>query len=158
MIFYTNDMKHTLRLLTLILITACSLTATAQPAESEKRDQQVNPNEFAQVQAQHIADELKLDENTTRQFVNIYRECAMEVWALGRPGGNKKATTDAEAEAAIQRRFEHSQKMLDIRKKYYNEYRRILTPLQIERVYQIEEQMMRKLQNRRPHNNHGSRP
>lgn len=151
-------MKQTLRLLCCIIIAAaCSLSVSAQSHEG-KRDHKANPEEFAKVQANHIADELKLDEATSSQFVKIYCDCSKEIWALGKPGRGRKPATDAEAEQAINRRFDHGQKMLDIRKKYYNEYRKILTPLQIEHVYQLEEQMMRNIQDRRPGNGRRAKP
>ena len=56
-----------------------------------------------------------------------------------------KAKTDAETEEAIEERFDRSQKLLDIRKKYYKEYSKYLTPKQIQRVYSIEKNMMKRL-------------
>ncbi len=57
----------------------------------------------------------------------------------------KKEMTDAETEKAIKERFEQSQKMLNLREKYYAEYSKFLTPKQIQRVYTLEKQMMQRL-------------
>ncbi|EGF52450.1 hypothetical protein [Bacteroides fluxus] len=42
-------------------------------------------------------------------------------------------------------RFAHSQKILDLRKKYYLKYSKFLTPTQIEKVYVLERRMMNRL-------------
>ena len=53
--------------------------------------------------------------------------------------------TDAEAEQAIKSRMERSQKILDLREKYYKEYNKFLSPKQIQRVYELEKQSMKRL-------------
>ena len=53
--------------------------------------------------------------------------------------------TDAEAEQAIKQRMERSQKILDLREKYYKKYNAFLTQKQIERVYELEHKAMKKL-------------
>lgn len=50
----------------------------------------------------------------------------------------KKLPTDAEVEARIKARFAQSRKILDIREKYYKEYRKFLSPKQIQRIYTVE--------------------
>jgi hypothetical protein len=56
----------------------------------------------------------------------------------GQQKGMKSEMTDAEAENVIKDRFAQSHKILDIQEKYYNQFRRILTPKQILRIYQNE--------------------
>ena len=41
-------------------------------------------------------------------------------------------------EQAIKARFAQSRKILDVREKYYNEFRKILSPKQIMKIYQTE--------------------
>ena len=57
--------------------------------------------------------------------------------------------TDKEAEGFIKARFDNSEKILNIRKKYYKEYSKFLTQTQIERVYKLERQMMNRMAKRR---------
>ena len=59
--------------------------------------------------------------------------------------------SDKESEQTLKNRFEHSQKILTIREKYYKKYSEFLTQKQIMRVYEIEKQMMKKLQEVREH-------
>lgn len=46
--------------------------------------------------------------------------------------------TDAEVEADIKTRFAQSRKMLDIREKYYEEFRKFLSPKQVQKMYNLE--------------------
>ena len=46
--------------------------------------------------------------------------------------------TDAEVEQHIKDRFAHSRMMLDLQEKYYTEFRKVLSPKQIEKIYQME--------------------
>ena len=50
-----------------------------------------------------------------------------------------------QAQQAITDRFERSQKILALREKYYKRYSTFLTQKQIQRVYEMERQMMRRL-------------
>ena len=45
----------------------------------------------------------------------------------------------------VQERMERSQKILDLREKYYKKYNAFLTQKQIERVYELEHKAMKKL-------------
>lgn len=67
-----------------------------------------------------------------------------------RPEGRKPAgsNVDSLADAAIKARFDRSQKLLDIREKYYAEYCKFLTPTQIKKVYEIERQMRERIEKR----------
>ena len=58
----------------------------------------------------------------------------------------KAIPTDAEVEKAIKDRFAQSRKLLDIREKYYNEFRKILSPKQIMKIYQLEKGNAHKFQ------------
>ena len=52
---------------------------------------------------------------------------------------------------------ERSEKLLQIRQKYYAEYSKFLTQNQIKRVYVLERQMMKRLANHRPARKPGQR-
>ena len=52
--------------------------------------------------------------------------------------------TDAQTEQEIKQRFEMSEKILNIRQKYYKKYSLFLTQQQIQRVYEIERQMKKR--------------
>lgn len=140
-------MKQIIKTLLILIIAVFAIdSANAQDNQNRKKNRQ----EFVQIKAKHIAEQLKFDEATTEKFVETYCACEKEIWE-SRPDikPNQTYATDAEAEAAIMARFDHSQKILDIRRKYYNEYKKFLTPLQIEEVYSWDHKMMNKLSKKR---------
>lgn len=144
-------MKNIARLLTATLIAVVfSLNAYAQDASHQRMSRE----KLAETQAKNIAKEMAFDNKTTARFVETYCRCQKEIWALGpRPGrghnGNRQDMNDSQADEAIKERFAQSQKILDIRQKYYAEYSKFLTPKQIERVYQLERKMMDRLAKRK---------
>ena len=125
-------------------------------AQDEK--QRMNREQMAEKQARHIAHELAFDDATTQRFVETFCACQQEVWALG-PRHKAESTTEEEAEQAIKERFERSRAILDLREKYYEEYSKVLTQKQIQRVYEMEHQSMDRLNRHRdkdkmPHRSH----
>lgn len=149
-------MKKIIRTLLLaVMMTACCVTTNAQ----DKGKQRISREQLAETQARHIAQQLAFDDETTAKFVDTYSRCQKEVWSLAprKRVGKGASKNDRETEEAIEERFDRSQKLLDIRKKYYKEYSKFLTPKQIQRVYSIEKNMMKRLgknanrrKNRRP--------
>ena len=122
--------------LTVIMAAFCG-TAYAQKSDKQRMSRE----QLAEVQARHIAQQLAFDDETTAKFVDTYSRCQKEIWTLAplKKGVRGAAKTDIETEEAIESRFERSQKLLDIRKKYYKEYSEFLTPKQIQRVYSLED-------------------
>jgi hypothetical protein len=125
-----------------------TLTLGAQPRQGgneNPEDRQAKRESMTRIQALKIADELAFDESTTTKFTDVYLACQKEIWALG-PAKDKSVMedgimTEAEAEAANKAQFERSQKVLDIRVKYYKEYSKFLSQKQIYQVYKIEKKM-----------------
>lgn len=129
-------MKQTIKLMMVLFIAIC---ASAQ-GFAQNADRRMNREELAATQARHIAKQLTLNEATTRRFIDTYCACQQEIWTLA-PGQQRSA----DAAAKIENRFDRSQKILDIRRKYYAEYSKFLTPEQIDKVYRIEKRMMNRL-------------
>ena len=50
-----------------------------------------------------------------------------------------------QVEQSIKAQFAHSRKAIDIREKYYGEFRKILNPRQIQRVYELEKHQSEKM-------------
>ena len=145
-------MKTAFRLILLLLV---AIVATAQISAKNNKNERMTREELAMAQANHIARELAFDEATTKKFVDTYCRCQQEIWALGpgRRAARQRCISDGNA-SPICKRFERSQKILDIRKKYYGEYSGFLTDAQIERVYQLEKSMMGRLATHRRGNRH----
>jgi len=117
----------------------------AAMAQGNNKNQNISREQLAQKQAQYIADQLALDDAVSAKFISTYTDYQKEVWALGPRIENKQGATEAETEAQMKARFERSQKILELRQKYYKKYSQFLSQKQIERVYELEKQMMKRL-------------
>ena len=93
-------------------------------AKSERR--QFNKEQMLEIQCNQIIKGLALDDATTAKFIPVYKQTP------------KPLPTDAEVEQAIKARFAQSRKILDVREKYYNEFRKFLSPKQIQKMYNME--------------------
>lgn len=121
-------MKQLFRIILIaIMIVASGATAVAQ----NNSGQRLSREELATKQAQYIAHELALDESTTNKYVETYCQYQREVWALG---PRKRLTTE--------QRLERSQRILDLRKKYYRIYSGFLSEQQIDRAYKLEKKLL----------------
>lgn len=134
-----------------LLVTAIFAIAEPASAQHRKGSERISREQLAEKQARHISERLCFTPGVNEKFITTYLRYQQEVWALG-PRMNKPKTssmTETQADSAIQARFDHSQKLLNIQKKYYAEYSKFLTAKQIERVYGMERQMMKRLGDRR---------
>ena len=125
-----------------------SMTLSAQPGGKK-----LTREELAVKQAGYISRELAFDEETSKKFEETYCDFQRELWALGPSLGKQQSENPNEEE--MKQRFERSQKILDLRRKYYAIYSTFLTQKQISRMYEIERDMMRRLSQPKPQ---GSRP
>lgn len=141
-------MKTFIRLtLAILMATLLGSTLSAQGASDR---QTMTRQQLAEREGKYIARQLALDDAITDKFVATYCAFQQEVWALGpRPKGRQQsATTDEQAQREIQNGFERGQKILDLRQKYYKEYSTFLSQKQIQRVYELEQYIKRRLSNR----------
>lgn len=137
------------RIVSILMMMVAMMTITASAfAQTPNQKQRISREQLAEKQAQHIAHDLAFDEKTTARFIETYIACQKDIWALGpRPRRNPKSS-EAESGQNIKQRFEMSEKILNIRQKYYKEYSQFLTQKQIQRVYDIEKSMMKRFAQR----------
>ena len=135
------------KMISMMVIAIAMLFSSINMSAQSNNQQRLSREELAEKQARHIAHELALDDATTQKYVATYCAYQKEVWALGpRVKRHSSANaTEAEAEQANKARMEQGQKILDLREKYYKEYSKFLTQKQIERAYELEQQVMRRL-------------
>ena len=133
-----------------ILLFAMAMTAFCASAYAQKDSRQrMTREQLAETQAKYIAQKMEMDGTTSEKFVETFCRFQKEIWALGpRPKREVSCRTDAETEQAIKERFAHSQKILNLRHKYYEEYSKFLSQQQIVRVYELEKKMMDRLYHR----------
>lgn len=133
------------KLLSIMFMAVAMLTfSISTSAQAPTKKQRISREQLAEKQAQHIAYDLALDEKTKSQFIDTYTQCQKEIWALGPHPRRNMADTEAQTEQQIKQRFEKSEKILEIRQKYYKKYSQFLTQRQIQRVYELERQMMKR--------------
>ena len=142
-------MKNIIRLLLL----AVTLTTFSHTLFAQDNRQRLSREQLAEVQAKHIAGEIGMDNAASKRFINTYCRFQQEIWALGpRPKQVLHSMTEEETGEILKARFSRSQKILDIRQKYYAIYSEFLTQKQIQRVYELERQIMHRLAQ------HGKKP
>ena len=130
----------------LMMVVAMMTVSTSVFAQASNQKQRLSREQLAEKQAQYIAHDLGLDDKTSSKFFVTYTEYQKEIWALGPRPHHKKGEmkSDAQTEQEIKQRFEMSEKILNIRQKYYKKYSQFLTQQQIQRVYEIERQMKKR--------------
>ena len=139
------------KLLSIMFMAVAMLTfSISTSAQAPTKKQRISREQLAEKQAQHIAYDLALDEKTKSQFIDTYTQCQKEIWALGPRPRRNRGGSEAQTEQQIKQRFEMSEKILNIRQKYYKMYSQFLSQQQIQRVYELERQMMKRFAQRGP--------
>ena len=130
-------------LLIVIMMVASNVVAIAQ---QPNRQQQVSREQLAEIEAKHIAHELAFSDAVSGKFVATYCNYKKDIWAFGprlRPN-RRGGASEQDNEERIKQRFARSEKILNIRQKYYKEYSKFLTQTQIEKVYEQERMLMKR--------------
>lgn len=132
-----------------LLFWVVALTTLCGTVSAQTGKQRLTREQLAEVQAKHIAKEMAMNEAISQRFIDTFCQFQRDIWALGpRLKQSDRQMTDEETEQALKARFDYSQKILDLRRKYYDIYSEFLTQKQIQRVYQLERQMMNRLPKR----------
>ena len=132
-----------------LFLLTISLGLFCGTVSAQSNKQRLTREQLAEVQAKHIAEEMAMDKATSKRFIDTFCQFQQEIWALGpRPKQLHDGMTDEETEQVLKARFAHSQKILDLRQKYYGIYSEFLTQQQIRRVYELERQIMERLSKR----------
>ena len=133
----------------MMLVIAMTMFTVNSFAQAPNKKQRLTREQLSEKQAKYIANDLALDDETTARFINTYTQCQKEIWALGSRPRRDDNNNEAQIGQNIKKRFEMSDKTLDIRQKYYKEYSKFLTQKQIQRVYKIEKNMMKRFAQRK---------
>lgn len=146
-------MKSIVRIFISLAVVLCLSVSAVSAATPDGKQKQPRREKIAERQAARIASELALDSVRAQRFVTTFVQCQREKWALKGRTQRGAQLTEAQTDSLLRAQFVHSQKILDLRRKYYGEYRKFLTAKQVERVYQIEQRQGRALEHhkaRRP--------
>lgn len=140
------------RLFTTILLSLAALAAFSQNDKGEEMKQK-----FFDAKVREIAYRLQLTDEQKAGFTPIYQKYNDEMHeAIGFPEKPSGRPDNAEeALSHIKSRLEHQQQALSIRLKYVDEFAKVLEPRQVSRLYDVEDQIQKKLRDRK---DHGPRP
>ena len=132
----------------------------AQNEQNKRTDKRMRPRmtmeQVAEMQANKIVNDLGLDDKTAARFTDVYKKYmkeqddvrkefplygvnGMKARVSKDEDGKMKAQavvpTDEKVDKMMRDRFKQSRKMLEIREKYYDEFRKFLSPKQVQKVY-----------------------
>ena len=134
-----------------MLMVACFLgtqVMNAQNEEQRRGRKRMTLEQITELQANKIVQELGLDDATAAKFTDVYKKYKKEMESVRKPNfgkrpdvktgdkGQRPVPTDAEVEKRIKENFAQSRKMIDIREKYYDEFRKFLAPKQVQKIYE----------------------
>ena len=103
--------------------------------------------QMVDMQSNKIIGELGLDDKTAAKFKDVYakymkemndlrkKEAPIKVGVKPEEGKAPAMPTDAEVDKMMRERFAVSRKMLDVREKYYDEFRKFLAPKQVQKIF-----------------------
>lgn len=129
------------RMLIPIILCLSSLTAICQ----EKADD-VN-NRFFEAKIREFVYRLELTDSQRDAFIPIYKRYSDEMRAAvgERKQDREKAATSEEAAARAKEHIERQQKAQSVRLEYVDEFASVLNPSQLGRLFEVENQIQRKL-------------
>ncbi len=119
------------------LILLASLFGILVPSLAQNPSQRMKMVHMAAVK---IAERIGVKESVRDEFVQIYQDFKKESAAVLSAKPAMTGDAEADMEAKILSDFEKSEKILALRKAYYREFRKILTPSQIQAMYNIEKE------------------
>jgi len=147
-------------ILTLLFVLFLIVGQTAQSQQTNRKV--MIRNRIEQVKLREIKQRLQLDEATFAQFRPIYLRYERRIANIDFKNQARlmKANTDSlsaeEANLLITNQLANAKKMVFIRERFYNEFRKVLTPQQLVKLYQSETEIRRKvmteIRNRRKEN------
>lgn len=123
------------------------INAQADKPKGKREHKRPTMEQIIQMQSQRIVDELGLDDKTAAKFAEVYKKYMKEMDDLRKQympvksdfkkdkPSMPKSLTDAEVDKMMRDRFAQARKMLDVREKYYDEFRKFLSPKQVQKVY-----------------------
>lgn len=140
-------MKNIFSILFLFLILCNGYIAESQNADRFPRLRE----RIVQAKLHEIRLQLKLDQATFNEFKPVYIKYEKEISAIDFRNLARlmKVDTDSlsaeEADQMIVNQMEAAKKMISIREKYYKEFRKVISPQQIIKLYQTEAELRKKV-------------
>lgn len=129
-----------------------ALTLGAMNAAAQNKMSDLTPEQRMERHTERMARKLNLDDKTAAKFNEIYKRYLTEMQGLRdqfqpiRPEAGGQLT-DEQVEKNLLNRFARSRAILDVREKYYREFRKVLNVRQVDRIYDNEWGNLKRFQN-----------
>ncbi len=134
-------MDTTKRLLILLLVAFIGMTATAQGNKEGTLNERLY-----KAKVRELVYRLHITPEQQKKFEPIYRSYCEEMSALWAERKRPiKPTNSTDAAAIAKRKMEMQQRAQGIRMKYIDQFATVLTPTQIERFFEVESIIQKKL-------------
>lgn len=114
--------------LIVLTLTFC-LSAPAQVSQRQK---------MIHMAALRIAGQIGVADKDKETFISLYQNYKKESAEIMRVQPSSSDDAEVAAESKILSDFDKSEKILQLRRKYYAKFRTILTPTQIQKMYDAE--------------------
>lgn len=150
-------MKKTIMIIAAVMVQAAAM-ATGQTHDCDMQEKaKAGQEERLEEHTKFVVGMLNLDDAAAAKFTPVYKEYIKEKRALRTAGmvkrsGHKDKITEAEAAKIVKERLQLSRKLLDVREKYYAKFSKIITAVQVKKIYDMEQgldQKMRKANDKR---------
>jgi Spy/CpxP family protein refolding chaperone len=140
-------MKPTIRVFVLLMFALLSTGAQSQHST------RIPPfrERILQAKLVEIRRSLNLDQATMQHFRPIYIQYEKEISGVNIKNqvrlmsANYDSLTSEEAERLVMAQLENAKKLIEIRERYYNKFKTVLTPQQIVKLYQTEAAIRQKV-------------
>ena len=136
-------MKRNVFYLTLLsLLFAFSSLVSAQ---EKKKSEAPTPEKRIEMKAQKISKKLMLDEAASAKFVPLYKEyvAALSKCHCAAPKDKGAKMTDEQIVESLEKRYEMQGKIADVKKEYVTKFAKILTPLQVKKLFSEDKGKMK---------------
>ena len=143
-----------LGMLVVAMVMGVQVINAQEAPKGPHKGMKMTPEKMAEFQANRLSNELGLDDATSAKFVEVYQKYMKALGEVHMEFANKfkkanaeitkegnimkpgfKSLTDAQVDQMMKDRFAISRKTLDVREKYYDEFRKFLSPKQVQKVY-----------------------
>ena len=130
-----------------LMLTLSTLSAQQPSGQSGK--------ERIEQQVRQYTTAFSLNEAQAQQFGTLYKEYNKKMHAIHNLYRHERPAegvtlTDEQVEKRILDNFEQSRAILDVREQYYMEFRKILTPTQINRIFEDEKARRKEMRTNSP--------
>ncbi|OAQ40634.1 hypothetical protein A5893_06740 [Pedobacter psychrophilus] len=144
-------MKNKIYILFIALGMFFSLPTNAQNGSNQNKAKQIDA-----IKIGYLTRRLDLSTEESQKFWPVYNQYQQEMQDINRQRKAARAQNGDDANKLVDDDFRYEDKILDLKKKYRNEFKKVLSPEKIKSLYVAErdfrEELIKQLKNRRENN------